>query len=137
MQSTYPLIPVILYASMWWLDDQWMEIHVKEGNASGTNHTSANISKFFLGNASQRRNTKSWKVCYKCKIAECKTTNQVIALFPSLPSLLPFKAFPRVAFDFGEPFLTIQGNDRKRQIIYLCSVSYCFLFTLVTSWIDF
>lgn len=47
MQSTYPLIPVILYASMWWLDDQWMEIHVKEGNASGTNHTSANISKFF------------------------------------------------------------------------------------------
>ena len=71
--------------------------------------------KVFLGNASQRSNTKSWKVCYKCRIAECKTTNQVIALFPSLSSLLPFKAFLRVAFDFGEPFLTIQGNDRIQQ----------------------
>ena len=64
---------------------------------------------------------------YKCRKRKAKAAQQVMAPLPKIRLKMPLRAFACTAVDFGGPFITIHGREKRRVKRYLC------LFTCLTS----
>ena len=81
----------------------------------------------FLVDAGERDDIASRKKCSTCKIRKAKAAGQIMAPLPQIQLVLPLGAFSRCVVDFGGPFLTKQGREKKEQnsiCVFTCLVSY-------------
>ena len=94
--------------------------HEKDYHAGGTNQKLAAISsRFWI--ISAREEIRKWEnECNWCKRRKAKACTQIMAPLASNRSAMSFRAFERVAVDYGGPFITIQGRGKRRQKRYLC-----------------
>ena len=83
----------------------------------------------FLVDAGERDDIASRKKCSTCKICKAKAAGQIMAPLPQIQLVLPLGAFSRCVVDFGGPFLTKQGREKKRAKQYLCVYMPSFLYS--------
>ena len=68
-----------------------------------------------------REEVREWEnKCKECQRRKFKVSKQIMAPLPAIRLKKPLQAFGRVAVDYGGPFTTIQGRERKRMKRYLC-----------------
>ena len=94
---------------------------------AGTNQTLSSLStKFWIVVA--REAIIEWeRVCAMCQGRKVKAAQQIMAPLPLNRLTTSLRAFAKVAFDFGGPFMTMQGRGKPRRKRYLC------LFTCLAS----
>ena len=79
----------------------------------GVNHTLAAVSsKYWVLCA--REAIKEWQnQCARCKRTRASSGVQLMAPLPDSRVQMHLRAFGRIAVDFAEPFITIQGCGKK------------------------
>ena len=79
-----------------------------------TNQTlSALSTKYWI--IATREAILEWeKECAVCQKRKAKVAQQIMALLPLNRLTTSFRAFTKVAVDFGGPFLTVQGRGKPR-----------------------
>ena len=112
--------PVILPRRTWVTKLVVRNYHRADGHVMGTNHTLASLSARFWVMAAREEIRQVESECYTCKRRKAKAVKQIMAPLPSIRLNMPFRAFSRVAVDFGGPFTTMQGRGKKRLKRYLC-----------------
>eukprot|EP00112_Aurelia_sp_Birch-Aquarium-sp1_P012313 Seg259.12 transcript_id=Seg259.12/GoldUCD/mRNA.D3Y31 product="hypothetical protein" protein_id=Seg259.12/GoldUCD/D3Y31 len=112
--------PIILPRKNWVTKLIVKFYHEKDHHVGGTNQTLAAISiRFWI--ISAREQKREWEnECNWCKRRKARAFSQIMAPLPSIRLAMSLRAFERVAVDYGEPFITMQGRDKRREKRYLC-----------------
>ena len=70
---------------------------------------------------SAREEIREWEnECAECRRRTAKAAEQVMAPLPLARVKTSLRGFTRTSVDFGGPFVTIQGQGKRRQKRYLC-----------------
>ena len=94
--------------------------HEVNNHAAGTNHLLSIISnKYWILNTCEEIREME-KEYVKCARQKAKNARQKIAPLPDIRLKLPSRAFDRVSVDFAGPFITKQGQGKRREKRYLC-----------------
>ena len=112
--------PIILPRRSWITTLIVKEQHEKVKHATGTNQTlSALSSRYWIH--SGREATREWeRECVECRWRKSKPCQQIMAPLPTSRLNTSLQAFTRCAVDFAGPFITIQGEGKRREKRYLC-----------------
>ena len=96
-------------------------------HVTGTDNTLANLStKYWI--VATREEIQDWEKSYnECRRRKLKAAEQIMAPLPDARLRQPLRAFAHVSFDYGRPFMNVQGRGKRRQKRWLC------LFTCLSS----
>ena len=112
--------PIILPRGSWTTKLIVKHFHEAGHHVSGTNHILANLStKYWIPAA--REEIRQWEnECNECKRRKARVAQQIMAPLPFVRLRLPLRAFARVSVDYGGPFITVQGQGKRREKRWLC-----------------
>ncbi|XP_033105172.1 uncharacterized protein LOC117107577 [Anneissia japonica] len=111
--------PIILPRKNWVTKLIVKHHHEKGFHVSGTNHTLSSLSERYWI-VCGREEIEWEKECAECKKRKAKSARQIMAPLPEKRIKSSLCAFSRVAVDYGGPFITIQGREKRRAKRYLC-----------------
>ena len=112
--------PIILPRKSWVTKLIVKDFHEHGKHAAGTNQTLAALSARYWIIAG-RKVIREWeKECAECRRRKAKACQQVMAPLPISRLTTSLRAFTKTAVDFGGPFITVQGREKRRLKRYLC-----------------
>ena len=112
--------PIILPRKNWVTKLIIKHYHELGNHIAGTNQTLASLYTRFWIIAAREAILEWEKECVMCQKRKAKVAQQIMAPLPLNRLTTSLRAFAKVAVDFGDPFMTVQGRGKPRQKRYLC-----------------
>ena len=115
--------PVILRRTSWVTKLIIRQQHEDSHHRAGTNHTLVVLSSIYWSISAREVIREVEKDCVVCKRMKAKLATQVMAPLQDGRLKMSLQPFTNAAFDYTEPFITIQGRSIRRENQYLCLFS--------------